>query len=306
MTEITHERCSELLGPYAAGDLGDPERAVVETHLKGCEACTQELAGLQALQAFQVEPMTGAERDRLTQNVRAAVTPAPKVGLLGRFGHRLAPALGALALVAIAAVALISLPQNRPVPAEVRGSTADEDSGAGGTATREAAPKAAAQEESTAKGAAAGTSSDAASSAGGQADTAAGQTTTMQADAMVERDAFRSAVQPFARTGIEIRSVVPTRSLEEPSAEAYSGTDFAASAPTEALADQVRECSASTVDSSPHPLVPTAATYYPDDVLVITFVWLEPSTTRLNYEIHGWIGGRCDLITPIFRSGVLE
>ncbi|HET7482798.1 MAG TPA: zf-HC2 domain-containing protein [Actinomycetota bacterium] len=100
-TSITHERCSELLGPYARGRLPGDDAAAVERHLEGCEDCRAERQALGALLAAAPAELTDVERAGLHSALQRAVTTpgAPPRRARDRgWRARLAPAVGAAAL----------------------------------------------------------------------------------------------------------------------------------------------------------------------------------------------------------------
>ncbi|MGH2826270.1 MAG: zf-HC2 domain-containing protein [Actinomycetota bacterium] len=76
-SSITHERCSELLGDFVAGELSSRERSLVDDHLAGCVECAAELDALLALAAPEVQPLTEGERAKLRAAVMGAATAAP-------------------------------------------------------------------------------------------------------------------------------------------------------------------------------------------------------------------------------------
>jgi hypothetical protein len=69
--QMTHERCSELLGPYARGELDNDQVADVESHLSTCDDCRRELSGLRALLDHQYEGLSGTELVRLERSIAA-------------------------------------------------------------------------------------------------------------------------------------------------------------------------------------------------------------------------------------------
>ncbi|MGH2790326.1 MAG: anti-sigma factor family protein [Actinomycetota bacterium] len=71
-SSITHERTSELLSDYVAGELSSEDRSLVDDHLAGCADCAAERDALVALAAPEVEPLSAGERGEL----RAAVLDA--------------------------------------------------------------------------------------------------------------------------------------------------------------------------------------------------------------------------------------
>ena len=309
MSEPTHDLFSERLEAYVSGRLDQRAHREVDDHLATCPDCSLELAAVQALREPEVLAMSGTERDALNTAVRAAVFAAPKPSFMDRFGRRFAPAVGAVALLALAAVVLVSLPERSGEPAGLPGTNTGGGGGAEpqGADTADAARGAAPPVAEDAKGSDDGTTTAGGAASGGAAATQesadavaanAGTTLSARADFTVEEI-------PFSTTGLKVGSLVPAIS---PKARlgASDGGAIAANAPTERLAELARDCAELTVSTSPHPLVPTSAAYYPDDVLVIGFVWLEESSSLLNYELRGWVGGRCDRISPIYRRGFVE
>ena len=302
MTEITHERCSELLGPYSLGRLDGGARGDVDTHLATCPDCSRELAGLTALRAGEIEPMTGPEREVITAAVRAAVLggakPSWSAGLSERWGRRMAPALGAAALVAIAVVGYVSFQANdSQVPAEGT-ATLDED-----RSTNEAVEDAEAETF--------GTSIEAGEPA---ADAAQSQDMQIKAgtDAITpERTAAAIAVvveDRFARTAFTPDLFAPRDARTTKNGGAGGGvaaTDtflFAADDPV--LQSRVEECARTVTETSTYPLTPTYAAHFPDDdILVLGFVWRDEVSGALNFELRGWRGDSCDHVSPIYRSG---
>ena len=100
---LSHERCSELLGPYSRGQLTENDAAEVEQHLRGCDACRSEHAGLAVLLGAPPSEMTTSERALLHGTLEKALasSPTPLVIKPADRGWRarLAPALGAAALM---------------------------------------------------------------------------------------------------------------------------------------------------------------------------------------------------------------
>jgi hypothetical protein len=310
MTELSHDRCSELLETYVSGTLDAAQRRSVDEHLASCADCSLELVAVHAL-TEPVVSMSGAERDELSRAVRAAIVAPQKRSLSERFGRRMAPALGAVAFLAIAVIALVSLPDDSPSPTAVGG----RDSGT--TMDSETEQMQPVQEQGAAQKDSAGTLSDTASgtttgagSAGGG--DAAGDSapnsetaTSLEASASrVDRSNFMMEPTSFAATGISLPALVPPRRGID--AYDYDARAIALSAPNNRVAELIRECSERTIATSPHPLTPSSAIYYADDVLVIGFVWVDPSTSRLNFEVRGWTDGSCDQVSPIYRRGALE
>lgn len=315
MRELTHEECSDRLEAYASDRLDQSARREIDAHLADCADCSLELVAVRALRAVQVEPMTGPERERVANAVRAAVSVAPRKGLVERFGSRFAPALGAVALVVIAAVALVSLPDDAADSPSVSSSEGSPAEGGADVARDDDARTMESQAEAPAPAGLPNQSQqDAASGGGGTAvggseaaDAEAQPATTSEAQALNTRSNFTVVGESFSETGIQPGSLVPARIPRRGLDYFDAGpADLASMAPNERVAGLVEECAERTIATSPHPVVPSSAAYYSDDVLVIGFVWLDPSASTFNYELRGWVGGDCNRISPIYRRGVLE
>ncbi|MGI8407069.1 MAG: anti-sigma factor family protein [Actinomycetota bacterium] len=127
MSDMTHERCSELLPRLLAGGLGADDAIAVELHLEGCPECRLELKGLSAL-AEGLTPLTDFERARLRHAVRAGLphsdTASQEASPLWR---KAAPFLSAAAALLILGFGIASL--------ELGGADEGSDSAAGGTET---------------------------------------------------------------------------------------------------------------------------------------------------------------------------
>ncbi|MFN2526310.1 MAG: zf-HC2 domain-containing protein [Actinomycetota bacterium] len=113
MTELEHSTVGELLRPHLEGTLDPATEQAVVTHLRGCAECRREEAGLRMLLA-PVEQLTTGERSRLRAGLNAAGAgesrPTAEVVTLRRpLLARLAPALGAAALLAIVVVSLAQI-----------------------------------------------------------------------------------------------------------------------------------------------------------------------------------------------------
>ena len=119
-SQLTHERCSELLTAYLSGELDPEQRRLVEDHLEHCAQCSDERAGLAALRSATDEGLTGDERAMLRAGVLGAIRDsgatsplqdereAVVVPLSGR-GARAGKYLGIAAMLAILAVGSLFL-----------------------------------------------------------------------------------------------------------------------------------------------------------------------------------------------------
>ncbi|HEX2240237.1 MAG TPA: hypothetical protein VHJ82_03740, partial [Actinomycetota bacterium] len=113
MKALDHSAVSELLERYIAGHLDDETGAAVAAHDRACTQCRREETGLRSLLA-PIDGLTPSERSRLRTGLATALSgetqgSAEVVSLRRPLLARLAPALGAAALLAIVVVALARL-----------------------------------------------------------------------------------------------------------------------------------------------------------------------------------------------------
>lgn len=100
MTECTNEEMRDLLPLLAHGVLGAPEAARVQAHLRGCEACSAELAALELsrrvlrAQAPQVDPAAISA----AVTARLATTPTLRVERGGAAAPTTAPTAAPMAV----------------------------------------------------------------------------------------------------------------------------------------------------------------------------------------------------------------
>ena len=109
-----HDAWSERLLEFARSELEGARTEELETHLRSCADCRAELAALRALLEAPDEQMTDAERaelhSALQQRSQQAGTVVPLVARPSPerpFMSRLAPALGAAALLIIGGVVVL-------------------------------------------------------------------------------------------------------------------------------------------------------------------------------------------------------
>ncbi|MFN2490722.1 MAG: zf-HC2 domain-containing protein [Actinomycetota bacterium] len=105
---MDHTTCSALLSGYVAGKLEPRAAAAVAAHLGDCSGCSAELRALATMSATANDRLSARERSTLRARVAAAVGRAESLEQRRperrRWRARLAPALGAAALVALVAV----------------------------------------------------------------------------------------------------------------------------------------------------------------------------------------------------------
>jgi hypothetical protein len=105
-----HDTWSELLLEFAQGELDGSRSEELQAHLRSCGDCSSELVALRALLEMPDEQMTNAERGELHAALSKSTPGGSVVPLAPRersFMRRLAPALGAAALLLIGGVAVL-------------------------------------------------------------------------------------------------------------------------------------------------------------------------------------------------------
>jgi hypothetical protein len=294
---MDHERCSELLLPYLKGELEEADREQVDRHLRSCGTCTEEKSAIERLLAVEASPMTAGERrslhgavaDRLpstTPDREVVSTPARGARWFGRT----APALGAVALIALAVVFATSL------------LSGEGDEGEGGSAIT--GPRERLQGE-----------------ADGTEGGGAGGVAPQGAAPDEEKDTAERAVPHFERGAKDItRSALSKLPESEPAFDVVAGvtrskagtlqTNYASALSDQAPPDtraQVRECSES-VAASQGAVVPTYGAegeYRGKDALLVGFVAGSNGGPLNRYMLWLWPKGSCDV--PLeYLSGPLK
>ena len=309
MSPIDHDRCSELLPRYLAGDLDRDETAAMEEHLAACQACTSERVGLEALQATPVVALTPEERGALERGVMAGIgsdeTDTVVTPLQSRapIGARIAQALGAAAVVAvIATFAFFSLSgggddgmtlQDEAGDIESAGRSSEGGgeggSGSGRLGDNKSANKA--TEEIA-------------------ADTASGSQPEAAADQgpAPPRPTFTVADDPYTSEELEklgessLASVTFAHYYSAGDAENRSTlleqlVDAARRQAGAGVADQVENCGEQVLDSE-EAIVPTfgAVGELGDrNAVILGFAWTTGRRSLDRYMVWGWERGDCDV-----------
>jgi hypothetical protein len=330
MTEISHERCSELLRPFLYGDLNEAEAATVRLHLATCEDCAQERDAIAALLGPQDDQLSELESARIRARVRAGLAPPTRAAPSRTY--RFAQALGAVALLVGGAVLAYSA---------VTGF-----SGIGGGDAEQGAGREVAADQAIARiveglpvqipAAAVGeTQADAAQARAApkatRGGTTAGGAGRDEAAFNLESDALeKSEPRPPQPQPIYAIDVPPVSERDLTTvgrfgtsllrfARAYSAADaeklqveflqlLANATGTEEKSDQVIECGMSVL-ARPYPTVPAIAFYTErnnTEILVLAFAWADDSDGRLDrFMVWSWRDGNCDSV-PDYRSGRIE
>lgn len=273
---MDHETCSAQLPQLARGELADADRRALESHLADCPDCARELTAVRALMALPDAQMTADERRALHQ---AVLSPQP------RRWARLAPALGAVGLLVVAAIGVTyftgdgsdSLPSAVQMEADTNQTLeqgADDADTAGRSANR-AAVQPHADQATTSDAAGGGTTSE--GFAAGSLVVTKFSTADLGPHLLAYDDADVSLREALRR---DFRTIPDAGS-------------------------QLIECATVVQDLYSSPLRPAFASVYPaDQLLVMGFVFRAGAEQR--YAFWGWHLGDCTRPTPIYVTGALQ
>lgn len=297
MAEMSHERCSELLGDYARGRLAAGETAAIESHLASCGDCAAELRALRALLAHDDEVLSEHERARLERGVAwqiGDVIPAPR--RRSRVWAKVGAGIGAAALLAIVGVGIVQL-----------GTGGGDDSAGGGTPAT--APK---EANDAAKGGAdTGVTNAAGAAAAAPHPTFQRETLTLSGTEVEDKrendddpaafsndHSVATALQRFGRGNGQIAAFSNAYSVADAVRlkDEYV-SELAALAPSDQR-DQVRDCAERVYDSTGD--YSLLAAYGADArvegrrALVLGFVWTDKPTGPLDkYMLWVWPVANC-------------
>src|SRR5688500_2799827 len=98
-----HDEWNDRLSEYLDGELEPPDRAALETHLAGCEACRADLADLRAVVSRARSVPDRAPSADLWPGVAARIGTAPRQALIRRRFAFTLPQLVAASLALIVA-----------------------------------------------------------------------------------------------------------------------------------------------------------------------------------------------------------
>jgi hypothetical protein len=98
MSQLDH--VTELLSPYLDGQTSPDEKAAVEAHLPGCDACRSDLADLRALRSL-LSQLPAAPAPRSFALGPRALRPAALSGTVAGFARALTSIAAALAFMAL-------------------------------------------------------------------------------------------------------------------------------------------------------------------------------------------------------------
>ena len=310
MTEIDHDRCSELLVDFLEGKLSEDEQQAVADHLANCEPCNSERAGLASLLEGEPATLTPEERTRLETGVMSAIGESDEgivVPLKRRatFGSGAARFLGAAAAITVIGTFIYF---------GVAGSGGDDGAGGSGD-TAQTEFDAPVAEEAAGQDAGAGGGTSRTKNKRGAASLGAAADSLRDAPSptfVVSRDPYTSA--DLQKLG---ESSLPSVTF----ANAYRADDADSSATVleqlvrlaeqsagEDVADQVEECAGRVLGSEESILPTFGATgeVNGEAALVVGFAWTSRSRGSLDrYMVWAWEQGNCD-VTLDYIEGRIE
>lgn len=310
MTEsMDHERCSELLGSYLAGELSEQEGAAVEDHLSGCSDCEQERVALMALAAEDVEPLGDEDRTLLRERVGAALAP-PGGDVIGIETTRRQARRGQV--VGIAASLVLLVAGLFYVGTRGLGGADDEAATGGAEPAGPAGEPIESREEgrlrNSTKGRALGAettqdaeSADAAFGAAGGL--AAAPIFDARAGNVTERRLTR-----LGRRGEPFVSFAATYTVSDALARRDDFLDdLVALAPNSATGDDVRACSERTFSGAVDAILPAYGALgrlNREDVLILGYAWSDRSEGPLDrWMFWAWSPGNCDGLNSLYQTG---
>jgi Putative zinc-finger len=281
MRELNHKVCSEYLPRFLAGDLEPEPRAAVELHLADCAECRAERHALEALTSAG-PTLTSAERaelhaalDRELPEVCdgvAVLAPRRSGERRARWRSRLAPALGAAALVALVAVGVATLGGGL---GDSTDQEASEVSGGGGQADSGPAPEARS-----------GSPELSAHVAGPRWIGFLGSVTPADLSRKGER-------------GRELRSVAESFQAAGARAKAHAFTDQLVTRAPAGLEESIRACvkQVTELGFTALPAFGARARLEGREVLVLGFAWTPARGALDRFMVWAFAGGRCDPVS---------
>lgn len=309
---IDHERCSELLGSFVRGKLAPEVAADVEAHLATCGECELEKRGLVALttEPQDAPVLSDLERAALHRTLARARSASGGEVVPARRSPwaRVAPTLGAAALVAFAVFGLTRIDfagEDRDDAATESGggagrqqpSAEDVEVEVGGPDIAEApAPEAlSTQAEDTADTQRANADEEQTGENAGFAGVAPGFAARFDPDAgrFTARQLRRYAAgqSPFLRASSEYRN----RDVDEPLGRSHLSA-LAGAAGTERGSETIRRCGEQVLEQD-LPLLPVYAGFGrldDRDVLVLGFVFGRDDALD-RYLVWVWPQRSCDI-----------
>lgn len=288
MNILEHERCSELLGDYVAGELPREQVAAVQDHLQGCIDCRAEQRAVEALVSPANVPMSDVERARLHRGLG-----------WGQGSARRRPAawLGAVATIALIAVAAaVWLPQQGGGDADTAGGDAAEPVQDAGRDHAETLDQRDADEP----------------------DAAAGAAAEQNARVAPPRPVYESNLLEVSQP--ELASLAKTAPPFPEYAAFFDAEDaerlddrygrlLMRALPGDA-ADQIQECIDAVSAALPYPILPAFAAHARvegETLFVLGFTWTFSATGPLDrFMLWGWRPDRCSKPPVVYQTGIID
>jgi hypothetical protein len=294
---IDHERCSELLPAFVDGTLEAFEVTEVGEHLASCSECSAELRALRVLKA-PIQPLSEFEASSVRKAVLAEITSART----GRrpLTARLAPYLGAAALLMVVAVGIVSMNVggSDDESGADRGSTqAGDDADGGGAPAAESAP-----------GTLQDSSSSEALSASGPLFFDGGRTSLRELKALGRRGYLAQVAATFASSKASNKDVdedteAGGSDLRESERSALLGELIAAAGRAGDAVDACGTRALGDLDGSALPVYGAATRLDKERVLVMGFL-IESGGSYSRYSIWVFPRASCDEPTEVIEGQI--
>ena len=305
-TSGSHERFSELIGPFLREELPQEDARALEEHLSTCGGCRAEVAALRALTAASGN-LTEVERRDLHAEIKTALGEAPAAAVVP-----LSPrwATAAKALSAAAAVALIA------AAGIWVGTSGTDDSGsdtaAGGGGSTAEAPAAESAKEGRPRPSFLGATPLAAQDSGDdeESENNGGDDATEQG-VLSALELNQQLLANLAEEGPLFQDFAGYYSAPVP-AETTQRTllNLAKQAPGAGLRAQVEDCGDDFLASRPGTALSVAAllgNFEGEGALVIGFATTEDPSGPLNrYTYVIWRAGSCEAPLSLFGGALLR
>ena len=295
-----HERWSELLAPYVAGELPEDEAARVTEHLDSCSECSAEHRAIVALEGPRPEPLNDMERARLRRAVLEEAVPAPETVTAAppaqdrRAG--LLPLLGAAAIALV--IAVFAYGGAGGLGGGDAGSTADAPARLEGDAEEESSQSEAGNEEALSQEAAAD------ASGGGSARAAPPEPTFEPSIGDVDS----ARLNRLGRRGLSLVMFSRAFTASDVPRLRDDFVDILARKAPAARGRQIRDCTAEVTANFPNTLPAYGAignfTEGPQrEVLIVAFAWTDQDEGPLDQSmVWAWPLGTCDSVAHYSKN----
>ncbi|MBK5227174.1 MAG: zf-HC2 domain-containing protein [Actinobacteria bacterium] len=304
-TSGSHERFSELIGPFLREELSQDDARALEEHLSTCGDCRAEVAALRALSAAPGS-LTEVERRDLHDGIKAALGAAPvaEVVPLSPRWAAAAKALSAAAVVALIAAAGIWVGTGGTGGSDDSASNLEgaADSGAGGDSGAPEGPRESRPQPSFLAATALFERGLAETDEGGD---------TVSESAQPAAEVTKQLLADLAENGPLFENFAGYYSAPIPAEDSERAlVALAKQAPGADFRAQVEDCGADFLASRPGTSLSVAGLlgdYQGEEALVIGFATTEDPAGPLNrYTYVIWRVGSCDAPLSSFGGALLR